>query len=132
CALPIWRRIPCAIVYEGCGTVDGVDGAGVAALGVVTPCHEAMLREQDELRVRILADRLADLLRERESGPDVRDPDRIVAVALLREPFAVLRATDHVYGIRVRVIDAGGGNEGMEQGLDGAARHVRGDLAPRE
>ena len=103
-----------------------------ASSAAVAPDDEAVLGQHDELELRVLAHRGADLLGEREAGPDVRDPGRLVAEALGDEPLAVARAGQHVDAVRVRVVHVRSRDERVQQRLDRRARRRRVDLAARQ
>jgi hypothetical protein len=91
-----------------------------------------VLGQEDEPRVRVALHGLANLLAERETGADVRDPHRLLPEALARQPLAAFRAADHVDRVGVRVVDLRVGNERVQQRLYGAPRHVWLELATRE
>ena len=112
--------------------VDDRDRAPVGGLGRLAPHDQAVLGQDDELQRGVRPHRLAHLPREREPGADVRDPGRPPAEALRHEALAVGGACQDVDAVRVRVVDVRGGDEGVQQRLDRAARHRRVDLAARE
>ena len=119
-------------VDEVDGAVDDLDRAPVRLLGAVAPDDESVLGEHDELELRVLAHGRADLLGEREAGPDVGDPGRFVAEALGHQPLAVARAGQHVDAVGVGVVDVLGRDERVQQRLDRRARRRRVDLAARQ
>ena len=125
-------RVARALVDERDGAVDHLDRAPVRLLGAVAPHDEPVLGEHDELEVGVRARRLADLLGEREPGTDVGDPRRLVAEALAHEPLAVGAPGEDVDPVRMRVVDVGRRDEGVQQRLDRAARHRGVELAAGE
>ena len=121
-----------ALVDERDRLVDRIDRRAVGLLGGIPPDHEPVLREHHELQSGVVAHGLANLLRERESGADVGDPDRRVAEALARQPLAVGRSRQHVDAVGMRVVDVRRGHEGVQQRLDRRPRHRRVELAAHE
>ena len=114
------------------GPVYGLDGAAVALLVGIAPGDQTVLGQEDEPRVRVALYGLANLLAERETGADVRDPDRLLPEALACQPLAAFCAADHVDRVGVRVVDLRVGHESVQQRLYGAPRHVWLELATRE
>ena len=112
--------------------VDHLDRAAVCLVRRVAPHDEAVLGEHHELQPRVLPHRRPDLLGEREAGPDVGDPGRLVAEALGHQPLAVARPGEHVDAVRMRVMDVRGRHERVQQRLDRRARRRRVDLTARE
>jgi hypothetical protein len=126
------RQVTGALVHERDRLVDDLDRAPVGLLGAVAPHHQPVLGEHDELQVRVCARCLADLLRQREAGPDVRDPGGGVAEAVGHEALAVGAAGEHVDSVGVRVVHVRRGDEGVQQRLDRAARRRGVELAARQ
>ena len=118
-----------ALVDEGGCPVDGRAGGVVDRPVGVSPGDESVPGEDDQFGGRIGPDGLADLFRQGEPGPDVRNPEGGVTEAFPDEALAIGGAGQHVDRVRVRMIDAGGGDEGVQQRLDAAARHGWVDLA---
>ena len=71
-----------ARVDELGGLVEHLDRLLIGLVGAVAPHDEAVLGEHDELQLGVCANRLADLLGERETGPDVLDPGGALAKAI--------------------------------------------------
>src|SRR5262249_14743694 len=68
------------------GTRDVLDSAVVALLGGVAPRDEPVLFEQYRAGTGVLLEKVADLLRHREAGTRVVEPDRLVAECVLGQP----------------------------------------------
>ena len=122
-----------ALVDERDRLVDDLDRAPVRLLGAVAPDDEPVLGEHDELEVGVGARRLADLLGEREAGPDVGDPRGGVAEALAargarrrRVPASTLMPSGCVWWT------CGAGTNACSSVSIEAARHRRVELAARE
>ena len=70
------RHVARARVDERDGLVDDLDRLAVGLLGGLAPDDQAVLGQHDELEVRVVADREADLLGQREARADVRESTR--------------------------------------------------------
>jgi hypothetical protein len=126
------RRVAGALVDERDRPVDDLDRLAVSLLGRLAPDDEAVLGKHDELEAGVRARGLADLLGEREAGPDVRDPGRGLAEALLHEALPVGRPGEHVDAVRVGVVHVRRRHERVQQRLDRGAWHRGVDLAASE
>ena len=121
-----------ALNRESRGTVDRIERRRIRPLRRLTPRHEPVFRQQDELRLRVLRHRFGNELRERETGTEVWNPHRIGAEALLGEALAIARADDRADRVGVRVIDVRVRHERVQQSLDRRTWHQRIQLAACE
>ena len=121
-----------AAVDELGGAVDDRDRPPVGLLGAVAPDDEAVLGEHDEPAGGVRRGPPRDLLGEREAGPDVVDPGRLLAEAVGDEGAAVARAGERVDRVGVGVMHVRRRDERVQQGLDRGSRGGGVELAARE
>ena len=134
------RHAPPRIVIQSIARLRGEDGlrpprvhvrlrqrdqlqvARVRFLRRGAPGHGAVVEEDEAQRVRVRPHRLADFLREQEAGAAVGDAQHAVAERIQAGALRIGRVDQRQHRVRVRVEDAGGGDEGVQQRLDGRPR----------